>query len=99
MGIRELSFKERSLLFAKLAFISYNNAKQVKSQAKKLLALKSYEINIFNSSTYIVWYHFIDRIENTSKQNISYLDSQIQQKMIKVISRGIYSNSQHVIYK
>jgi|TARA_B100001094_G_C18184160_1_gene802732 triacylglycerol lipase len=36
MGIRELSFKERSLLFAKLAFISYNNAKQVKSQAKKL---------------------------------------------------------------
>ena len=36
MSIMNMSFKERSLLFAKLAFISYNNAKQVKSQAKKL---------------------------------------------------------------
>jgi len=36
MSIRELSFKERSLLFAKLAFISYNSLKTVKSQAKKL---------------------------------------------------------------
>ena len=36
MSIRELSFKERSLLFAKLASISYNSLKTVKSQVKKL---------------------------------------------------------------
>lgn len=36
MSISELNFKERSLLFAKLASIAYNNLKDAKSQAKKL---------------------------------------------------------------
>src|SRR5210317_1389237 len=37
MSITKLSFKERSLLFAKLAEISYNdNIKEVKKQVKKL---------------------------------------------------------------
>ena len=36
MSISLMSFKERSLLFAKLSSISYNNAKTAKSQAKKL---------------------------------------------------------------
>jgi triacylglycerol lipase len=31
-----MNFKERSILFAQLAFISYNNVKQTKSQAKRL---------------------------------------------------------------
>ena len=34
--ISEMTFKERSLLFAKLAKISYFNADEAKSQAKKL---------------------------------------------------------------
>jgi len=36
MSITELSFKQRSILFAKLASISYNNIKDVKKQAKSL---------------------------------------------------------------
>ena len=36
MGISKLSFKERSLLFANLASIAYNNEDDAKSQAKKL---------------------------------------------------------------
>ena len=36
MSIDKLNFKERSLLFAKLASISYYNIKKAKSQAKKL---------------------------------------------------------------
>jgi len=36
MGIEKLNFKERSLLFAKLASIAYYNEKDAKSQAKKL---------------------------------------------------------------
>ena len=36
MSIDKLNFKERSLLFAKLASISYNNIKEAKSQVKKL---------------------------------------------------------------
>jgi triacylglycerol lipase len=36
MGIKDLNFKERSLLFAKLSSIAYNNLKDAKSQAKKL---------------------------------------------------------------
>ena len=36
MSISSMSFKERSLLFAKLASIAYNNIKDVKKQAKKL---------------------------------------------------------------
>ena len=36
MSITELSFKEKSLLFAKLSSIAYNNTKEAKSQAKKL---------------------------------------------------------------
>ena len=36
MTISNMNFKERSLLFAKLASISYNNINEAKSQAKKL---------------------------------------------------------------
>ena len=36
MSISTMSFKERSLLFAKLSSIAYNNVKEAKSQAKKL---------------------------------------------------------------
>ena len=36
MSISEMNFKERSLLFAKLASIAYNNLKDAKSQAKSL---------------------------------------------------------------
>ena len=36
MSIEKLSFKEKSLLFAKLSSIAYNNTKEVKSQAKRL---------------------------------------------------------------
>ena len=36
MSILTMSFKERSLLFAKLSSIAYNNIKEAKSQAKKL---------------------------------------------------------------
>lgn len=36
MGITKLNFKERSLLFARLAQIAYCNEKDAKSQAKKL---------------------------------------------------------------
>jgi triacylglycerol lipase len=36
MSISELNFKERSLLFAKLASISYSNIEEAKKQAKKL---------------------------------------------------------------
>ena len=36
MGIQQLTFNERSLLFAKLASIAYNNTKEAKSQAKRL---------------------------------------------------------------
>ena len=36
MSINELNFKERSLLFANLSSISYNNVKEAKSQVKKL---------------------------------------------------------------
>ena len=36
MSISNMSFKEKSLLFAKLASIAYNNIKDVKKQAKKL---------------------------------------------------------------
>ena len=36
MSISNMSFKERSLLFAKLSSIAYNNIKEAKSQAKKL---------------------------------------------------------------
>tara|TARA_B100000497_G_C7629546_1_gene378333 strand:+ start:109 stop:861 length:753 start_codon:yes stop_codon:yes gene_type:complete len=36
MSISDMSFKERSLLFAKLAKISYSNKKDATSQAKKL---------------------------------------------------------------
>ena len=36
MSISEMNFKERSLLFAKLARIAYSNEKDAKSQAKKL---------------------------------------------------------------
>ena len=34
--IKEMNFKERSLLFAKLSGIAYNNLKNVKSQVKQL---------------------------------------------------------------
>ena len=36
MGIKQLTFNERSLLFAQLASIAYNNTKEAKSQAKRL---------------------------------------------------------------
>lgn len=36
MSISEMNFKERSLLFANLASIAYSNAKEAKSQAKRL---------------------------------------------------------------
>ena len=36
MSIEKLSFKEKSLLFAKLSSIAYNNMKEAKSQAKRL---------------------------------------------------------------
>jgi triacylglycerol lipase len=36
MGIKQLTFKEKSLLFAQLASIAYNNTKDAKSQAKRL---------------------------------------------------------------
>jgi triacylglycerol lipase len=36
MSISTMSFKEKSLLFAKLSSIAYNNTKNAKSQAKKL---------------------------------------------------------------
>jgi|TARA_R110002074_G_scaffold44232_2_gene115018 triacylglycerol lipase len=36
MSIEKLSFKEKSLLFAKLSSIAYNNTKEAKSQAKRL---------------------------------------------------------------
>lgn len=36
MSITDMNFKERSLLFAKLASIAYSNLKEAKSQAKKL---------------------------------------------------------------
>ena len=36
MSISEMNFKERSLLFAKLASIAYSNTKEAKKQAKKL---------------------------------------------------------------
>ena len=36
MSITELNFKERSLLFAQLSSIAYNNLKDAKSQARKL---------------------------------------------------------------
>jgi|TARA_R110000782_G_scaffold2315_1_gene9170 triacylglycerol lipase len=36
MSIQKLNFKERSLLFAKLASISYNKPSKVKTEAKKL---------------------------------------------------------------
>ena len=36
MSIKQLSFNERSLLFAKLASIAYSNTKEAKSQAKRL---------------------------------------------------------------
>jgi triacylglycerol lipase len=36
MTISNMSFKQRSLLFAKLSSIAYNNTKEAKSQAKKL---------------------------------------------------------------
>jgi len=36
MTISNMSFKQRSLLFAKLSSIAYNNVKDAKSQAKKL---------------------------------------------------------------
>ena len=36
MSISEMNFKERSLLFAKLSSIAYNNLKDAKSQVKKL---------------------------------------------------------------
>jgi hypothetical protein len=36
MTIIDMSFKERSLLFAQLASIAYCNIKDAKSQAKKL---------------------------------------------------------------
>ena len=36
MTISNMSFKQRSLLFAKLSSIAYNNIKEAKSQAKKL---------------------------------------------------------------
>ena len=36
MTISEMNFKERSLLFAKLASIAYTNLKEAKSQAKQL---------------------------------------------------------------
>ena len=36
MGIKELNFKERSLLFAKLSSIAYSNLKEAKSQVKRL---------------------------------------------------------------
>jgi triacylglycerol lipase len=36
MNISSMSFPERSLLFAKLSSIAYNNLKEAKSQAKKL---------------------------------------------------------------
>ena len=36
MSISNMSFKEKSLLFAKLSSIAYNNIKEAKSQAKKL---------------------------------------------------------------
>src|SRR6056300_2071113 len=36
MGLKQLTFNERSLLFAQLASISYNNEKNAKSQAKRL---------------------------------------------------------------
>ena len=36
MSISKMSFKERSLLFAKLAKIAYSNKKEATSQAKRL---------------------------------------------------------------
>ena len=36
MSISEMNFKQKSLLFAKLSSIAYNNIKEAKSQAKKL---------------------------------------------------------------
>ena len=36
MSISDMNFKERSLLFAKLASIAYSNIKEAKSQVKKL---------------------------------------------------------------
>ena len=36
MSIKDLSFNERSLLFAKLSSIAYSNIKEVKRQAKQL---------------------------------------------------------------
>ena len=36
MSITDMNFKERSLLFAKLAKIAYNNKKDATSQAKRL---------------------------------------------------------------
>ena len=36
MDIIKLSFKDRTLLFAKLSSIAYNNTKNATSQAKKL---------------------------------------------------------------
>jgi hypothetical protein len=36
MSISEMNFKERSLLFAKLASIAYSNIKDTKKQAKSL---------------------------------------------------------------
>ena len=36
MSIIKLSFKDRTLLFAKLSSIAYNNTKKATSQAKKL---------------------------------------------------------------
>src|SRR6056300_1879510 len=36
MSIKDMNFKERSLLFAKLASIAYCNEKDAKSQVKKL---------------------------------------------------------------
>ena len=36
MSISEMNFKQKSLLFAKLSSIAYNNTKDAKSQAKKL---------------------------------------------------------------
>jgi triacylglycerol lipase len=36
MSISTMNFKERSLLFAKLSSIAYNNTKEAKSQVKKL---------------------------------------------------------------
>ena len=47
MGISTLSFAEKSLLFAKLSSIAYNNIKDVKKQVKKLgfTTVEFYESN------------------------------------------------------